>query len=210
VVEVRVVDPLRLAGVGLLAAAAAVVGLVESVDTVPGEESLLRALVVEPGSATAGVAGVVSDATDLLPLAAVALAGALALLATRRWRSLGVLLAGVAVPWAVNPLLKDLFARPRPDLVPLSDASAYSLPAGHATNTAALVLATLAVLLPRLARRPGRLAAVLAVGLVLVTATAQLVLARHWPTDVIAGWLIAAGWVALVVSAAATDAAEPS
>jgi membrane-associated phospholipid phosphatase len=96
------------------------------------------------------------------------------------------------VVWAVNPLLKELVGRSRPDLWPLPpDVSEYSFPSGHAANTAALVGALVLIL-----RR--RLGVILGVCVLLVVGWAQLALGRHYPSDVLAGCLWALAWVYLL------------
>jgi undecaprenyl-diphosphatase len=139
-----------------------------------------------------GAARVVSDVTELAPLALVASVALVVLLVRRRWADTVFLVVGAGVVWAVNPLLKELFRRSRPELWALpADLSEYSFPSGHAANTAALVGALVLIL-----RR--RVWAVLGVGIVLVAGLAQLVLGRHYPTDVLAGWLWALAWVYLL------------
>jgi membrane-associated phospholipid phosphatase len=68
-------------------------------------------------------------------------------------------------------------------------------------HVTAAVVALVAVLLPVLGR-PGR-AVLIAVGAaaLAVTAAAQLVLARHYPSDLLAGALLGGTWVALLVVA---------
>jgi membrane-associated phospholipid phosphatase len=139
------------------------------------------------------VARVVSDLTELGPLAAVALVVLVVLLALRRWADAAFFVAGIGVVWAVNPLLKELVGRSRPDLWPLpADVSEYSFPSGHAANTAALVGALVLIL-------HGRLRAVLlGAAVLLVVGWSQLALGRHYPSDVMAGWLWALAWVGLL------------
>ncbi|WP_433162476.1 phosphatase PAP2 family protein [Kribbella sp. CA-247076] len=135
----------------------------------------------------------VSDATELAPLAVAGGVVLLVLLVRQRWRDAVFLTVGVGVVWAVNPLLKRVFERSRPDLWPLpADVSEYSFPSGHAANTAALVAALVLLLHRRLPA--GLLGAVV----LLVAGWAQLALGRHYPTDVLAGWLWALAWVVLV------------
>ncbi|WP_165949291.1 phosphatase PAP2 family protein [Kribbella turkmenica] len=138
------------------------------------------------------VARSVSDLTGLAPLAAVGIVVLTVLLSLRRWRDALFFTAAVGVVWAVNPLLKQLFGRSRPELWPLPpEVSEYSFPSGHAANTAALVGALVLI--------AGRLP-VLLLGavLVLIAGWAQLALGRHYPTDVLAGWLWALTFVAVV------------
>lgn len=98
--------------------------------------------------------------------------------------------------WFLNWALKLAFERPRPSLVPhLRDVSSSSFPSGHALTSAAVYL-TLGTLLMRLAT--GRLAkfyciAVAMLATLLVGAT-RVFLGVHYPTDVLAGWLIGLSW----------------
>ncbi|WP_426564418.1 phosphatase PAP2 family protein [Angustibacter sp. McL0619] len=99
--------------------------------------------------------------------------------------------------------LKAAVSRARPVLdQPVSFASGFSFPSGHALN-AALGCSLLVVLLWRPAgRRRHRVVLVaVAVVLTLLTGLDRLVLGVHFPSDVVAGWLVgglvvAASWVA--------------
>jgi undecaprenyl-diphosphatase len=141
------------------------------------------------------------DTTPRIFMAGVTVLG-LSLL--RRWRSAlfiaGVLLSGIAL----STTLKHWVGRPRPQLVAhLDPVSSLSFPSGHALNstlfylTAALVLAPL--LPPRLVR--WGLYAVAAI-LSLATGVSRIALGVHYPTDVMAGWVISAAWAWLWFSAA--------
>jgi undecaprenyl-diphosphatase len=98
--------------------------------------------------------------------------------------------------WFLNWALKLAFERPRPSLVPhWREVSSFSFPSGHALTSAAVYL-TLGTLLMRLAS--GRLAkfyciAVAMLATLLVGAT-RVFLGVHYPTDVLAGWLIGLSW----------------
>jgi membrane-associated phospholipid phosphatase len=146
----------------------------------------------------AAVAQVVSDLTELEPLAAVAAVVLLVLLVLRRWADAVFFTAGVGVVWAVNPLLKELVGRSRPDLWPLPpDVSEHSFPSGHAANTAALIGASV-VLLRRLPAARRLTALLVGAAVLLVAGWAQLALGRHYPSDVLAGWLWALAWIGLL------------
>jgi membrane-associated phospholipid phosphatase len=154
---------------------------------VPGDEAVLRAVRTSPGDGAHGFWRLVDRATDGVPqvLAATLLVGVL--LVRRQVRS--SLLAGAAFAAALggNALLKRAWERPRPLLMaPVEDVSAFSFPAGHAAGPAALavVLAVVSV-----AARRHRHVVVASVLVVATTGASQLALARHHPSDVVAGWL---------------------
>lgn len=95
--------------------------------------------------------------------------------------------------------LKELVARPRPQLWPwLQQPQGAAWPSGHALSTATFF--------PLLAwqaaqRWPGRRLAAfgLAAALVFYVGFGRLYLGVHWPTDVLAGWLLGAAQAALAV-----------
>ncbi|MFD4610560.1 phosphatase PAP2 family protein [Streptomyces sp. NPDC058440] len=157
-----------------------------------------------PAAAVAVARGLTATGTGAVPYLLVALAG-LAVGRTVRQRTaaaalgLGCLLAGQAVRYGVM----ELVARPRP---PRQDwaahASGWSFPSGHTTTsalTAGLVILAVTVRAPH-----GRTAGCLVVGCwgALVGLT-RVYLGVHWFTDVIGGWLFAAGWLGLCLGAAA-------
>ena len=99
---------------------------------------------------------------------------------------LGVTLGGRLAISAV----KELLARPRPDLFPYLIIDSGSYPSGHAANSA-VVLLMIAVLVRRRSAGLAALAATIAIGI------SRIYLGVHWPSDVLAGWLFGIGWVAL-------------
>lgn len=164
----------------------------------PGDRGTVTSIHRAAGERGEDLSATVADQTDLWPLAVVAAVVLAWLLWARRRTDAVRFCVAVGFVWAVNPLLKDLFARDRPDLPSLpDDLSPHSLPSGHAANTAALVCALVMVTWHTRWRVP-----VLALGaflLVLVGVT-QLALGVHYPSDVLAGWLWAGAWVAFVAS----------
>jgi undecaprenyl-diphosphatase len=114
-------------------------------------------------------------------------------------RTAVMVLVASAGGWLLNSLLKELFQRPRPGVVPhLSEVMSLSFPSGHAMTSAAVYL-TLGALLMHVADRPATkiycmTCAMLLAGLVGVT---RVYLGVHYPTDVLAGWLVGLSWALL-------------
>jgi membrane-associated phospholipid phosphatase len=108
----------------------------------------------------------------------------------RRGSRLGLVLLASAF---CNAWLKLLFAQPRPfqldPSVGLASESSYGLPSGHAQASATFWGAA-----APLFRRPWGI--VLAIALPLLIGWTRLYLGVHFPTDLLAGWALGAGFVA--------------
>lgn len=130
--------------------------------------------------------GLTGTAWFLIPLAA---ALALWCATHREWRALTLLLVTGVTVWLLNPGLKRVFARSRPDVRDFVEpTSRWTFPSGHAVASAALALVVVLLAWPTRARRPvtvGAVVYVVAVGL------SRLVLGVHFPTDLVAGWALA-------------------
>lgn len=99
----------------------------------------------------------------------------------------------------MSDLLKDLFQRPRPDIVPhLAYASNTSFPSGHSMMSAVTYL-TLGALLARSHERKALKAFFLLVAALLcfMVGVTRVYLGVHWPTDVLAGWTAGTVWALL-------------
>ncbi len=110
-----------------------------------------------------------------------------------------VLLGAVIAAELSADLLKALYNRPRPDLVPhLSYVYSHSFPSGHSTLSAATFL-TLAGILSSLQTKRRAKAFIFTIAVLLVTAIgfSRVYLGVHWPTDVLAGWTLGAAWALL-------------
>lgn len=113
------------------------------------------------------------------------------LLLTRQWRQ-AIFAGGTLLFTALgNTFTKQFFARVRPEV--LSDPlTSYSMPSGHASGAFALFL-TLAVLAGR--GQPPRMRLTwLLLGCLpaLTIALSRVYLGAHWPTDILAGAMLAA------------------
>ncbi len=133
----------------------------------------------------------------VLGLAVLAVGGFLFLQGMRR-TALFVTVASFG-GWFINSALKQMFLRPRPDVVPhLREVMTMSFPSGHALQSAVVYL-TLGALSMRIAERRLTKFYCMAVAMLttaLVGAT-RVYLGVHYPTDVIAGWLIGLTWALL-------------
>lgn len=152
-----------------------------------------------------GPAWLVSGALDVtalgsatvLGLAVVAIAGFLLL--QGMWRMALFVTVASFGGWFINGALKQWFQRPRPDIVPhLREVMTLSFPSGHALQSAVVYL-TLGALSMRIAKRRLTKFYCMAVAM-LATAlvgASRVYLGVHYPTDVIAGWLIGLTWALL-------------
>lgn len=128
-------------------------------------------------------------AWGVVPVATVV---SLIFLRYRRWRSLTYLLVALAGSPVINRGAKFLFHRVRPHLwEPASPLTSFAFPSGHAMSSMTLV-ATLVILTwgsrwfwPTFVA--GTLYAV-------TIGWTRLYLGAHYPSDVLAGWMISIAW----------------
>jgi len=102
------------------------------------------------------------------------------------------LLTGVTL----NLLLKLIFRVPRPDISPLEIATIYSFPSGHAMNST-VFYGSVAFLLFHFTRHK-KLAVVvtiLASVLILLVGASRIYLGVHYPSDVLASYLVGLLWL---------------
>ena len=175
-------------------------------DTRAVDEWLLRAMRT-PGDLADPIGpvwleGAVRDVTSLggaavLVMVTLAVLGFVAL--QRQYHGLGLVVAAVAGGVLINVLLKHLFDRPRPELVPkLMRAESASFPSGHSLLSAVVYL-TLGALLSRLVHRKRARVYIITMALSLsfIVGLSRIYLGVHYPTDVLAGWTVGLVWAVL-------------
>ena len=140
--------------------------------------------------------------SPVLTLVTVLAAGSL--IAMRKYDMAGFVILSVSCGAVLSGAIKSFFVRPRPEIVPhLVEVTSSSFPSGHAMNSA-IVYLTLAVLLARSeANRHIQFYLIgAAICLTLLVGTTRVFLGVHWPSDVLAGWVVGATWAALCSLAA--------
>lgn len=96
--------------------------------------------------------------------------------------------------WAIGGAAKLLVHRVRPVVdEPLSHSPGYSFPSGHALNVAVAGSVLVVLVWPLLQRAGRRLAVGQAIVVGLAVGLDRIFLGVHFPSDVIAGWLLGLG-----------------
>ncbi len=116
--------------------------------------------------------------------------------AARKYLIVGLFLIPVAGGGISDIILKEIFARPRPVIIPhLVKVSTFSFPSGHAVMSFALYFTIfyIAVKLVKKKLLKGFIY-VFAVIIVLVIGFSRILLGVHYPTDVLAGWCLGTTW----------------
>jgi membrane-associated phospholipid phosphatase len=145
---------------------------------------------------------VVGAPGSLAALALISVVVAVALLAQRRWSALAAWLVAVLGGEALNLLLKDLIARPRPSFErPLVAETSHSYPSGQAMESLVVygMLAYFAVLILRGTGKH----AVFVVGaavLVVLIGFGRMYLGAHYLSDVVGGFVAGGAWLGAVIA----------
>jgi membrane-associated phospholipid phosphatase len=113
------------------------------------------------------------------------------------------LLGALAATASLVTIIKITLARPRPptDLVLGQFFIGYAFPSGHTSDGSVLVVLTAAMFALTVANRLAR--RILVIGaclLALLIGWSRAYLGDHWPTDVLAGWLLAATMVSVTMA----------
>ena len=168
--------------------------------------AILKALRVPGDLATPiGPPWLLSSMRDLTALGGVTVLTLVSLLAIAfllvrgRWHQAIYTTAATGGGAIMGRILKALFARERPEIVPhLVEVHSLSFPSGHSMNSA-IVYLTLAVLIARSyeGRRTRSFVIGAAALLVFVIGLTRIYLGVHYPSDVLGGWTVGAAWALL-------------
>ncbi|MFD5412504.1 phosphatase PAP2 family protein [Streptomyces nojiriensis] len=126
------------------------------------------------------------------------LAGAMAV-RTRRWR--GALAGALALVSVQLPriALASWLARPRPPAGEWAwSADGYAMPSGHTTTSAAVAVLLTAGVHRTVRSRARQPLLVIPALWAAAVGVSRVYLGMHWPTDVLAGWLLTALWAGLL------------
>lgn len=144
-----------------------------------------------PVTETAKMLSTLGSSAVLVP---VCLLVALALVWRRRIVLAGFLVATLVGGVELAMVVKAIVGRPRPPLPErLVTIGSTSFPSGHATQNAAILPALALVAVAFGAGR--RIALAVAVVLAFAVGLSRVLLGVHYPTDVVAGWLLGAAWL---------------
>ena len=190
--------PLLVALAGLLAMAVTGLLALDSPGAHERDAAMLHGFVALDRPRVHGVVDVLANSANPLPyLAAGAALIAWALLRGLRWRA-GAVATLLVVTGASTQAVKHLLAEPRFEAwLGGHQVGAAAWPSGH--STAAMTHALCAVRVAPAALRPA--VAVLGGAFAAAVGYAVLVLAWHYPSDVLGGFLMAGTWTALAVAA---------
>jgi undecaprenyl-diphosphatase len=197
----RTLTPLLLAPLGFitLAALGAASGWAAVRALQPLDLSLVQAAVATRSAALTPLMHRFSDLGGEITVIVILAIAFVALLVARRWvDALGVLGAVVGSLYLYEFIVRWV-GRHRPPVQHLENPGGSSFPSGHVANSTALYLAILLAVFVFVRRRSLR-TVLLVVALALVTAIAvsRIYLGLHYPSDIVAGFLIGAGWALIV------------
>lgn len=128
---------------------------------------------------------------------------ALILFRKRRRRAAVVVLATLIGSSLVNFMLRELFARPRPEecLPTIFGYSCFSFPSGH-TTAAIYFYGVLNYLIFRFMPMPLKsylLVSLFLLALIVLIGASRVFLAVHYPSDVLGGYFLGSAWLILAV-----------
>lgn len=157
---------------------------------------------VAPHGPLVTVLTAITDLGGLAVLLWLVSVGVVGLLIRRQGRLAVYLLVTGAGALILDPILKALVDRLRPEVqVPIGTYSGESFPSGHALGSMVAYGALLLVFLPALSGRWRRVAVVVTAAVVALIGFTRVALGVHFVSDVLGAWLLGAVWLGVTAYA---------
>ncbi|WP_251554866.1 phosphatase PAP2 family protein [Neobacillus muris] len=110
----------------------------------------------------------------------------------------GVFALAVALGNEVSNLLKDAFARPRPEIEHLIHVTSYSYPSGHAMVGMIVYFLIAYLVMESVQSKIGKsITIVIIASLLLLIGASRIILQVHYPSDVLGGYALGFLWVSI-------------
>lgn len=162
-------------------------------DTLPFDQHVLMFFRDHSTSFLDAVIPVVTDVGGVIGVGSLTIIFVVLFAYKKEYARMMLILVGVLGAVALNLILKSIFMRDRPDLwTQLVHETGYSFPSGHTMSSAGFALA----LIVAMGHSRWRWWAVVAGGIYMAfVGFTRMYLGVHYPTDVMAGWLVPAAWI---------------
>lgn len=159
----------------------------------------VRDVAAQRTAALTDVARIVTWAGSAFLLVPLALIACLAFARASLHREAVTVALSLGGAMLISDGIKLLVSRPRPPVEHLQAVTGSSFPSGHATQASAFWF-SLVLVMPAAGASPKltRVAACVALLIVLAVAASRVYLGVHYPADVIAGVLLGTGWATYV------------
>ncbi|MGV9723470.1 phosphatase PAP2 family protein [Nocardia beijingensis] len=161
------------------------------------DQQWLQWTIAHRNNGLTAVAKAVSVVGGTLAMGILATVGWVVLAWRRLWRSALVVAAAALGASILVVGGKHLVGRSRPaPMYQLVTETNQSYPSGHTLGSTVVIGALLTIILPYLRRHLIRVAAITAsVCTIAAIGLSRLYLGVHWPTDILAGWLLGGAWL---------------
>ncbi|WP_157390979.1 phosphatase PAP2 family protein [Nocardia terrae] len=160
------------------------------------DSSWLQWFIDQRTAAWTKLAKAISTAGDTTSVAIYSILACVVLAWRKYWEQAVLIAIAAAGAGALTFFGKLLIARDRPPVIDhLVTETNHSYPSGHALGSTVVAGILVAVALPYWRKSIGILAITIATLFVLAVGLSRLYLGVHWPTDVLAGWLLGSCWL---------------
>jgi membrane-associated phospholipid phosphatase len=163
------------------------------------ELNAVRDVAAQRTAVLTGVARMITWAGSAFLLVPLALVACLAFARAGLRREALAIVLSLGGAMLISDWVKLLVSRPRPPVEHLQAVTGSSFPSGHTTQASAFWFSlVLAMPATKASSKLTRVAAGLALLIVLAVAASRVYLGVHYPSDVVAGMLLGTGWAIYV------------